>query len=82
MNLFKRSAHGFFASESLVGHMIRGVVAIGLLTWAIQHHMQPALSVTAGIGAFIAFRGCPICWAIGLIETVMQKVKRLRAICG
>jgi hypothetical protein len=75
MNLFKRSANGFFASESLFGHLIRGGVAIGLLVWAIRHPMQPTLSVVAGIGALIAFRGCPICWTIGLVETVIQKIK-------
>ncbi|MGZ3240711.1 MAG: hypothetical protein ACXWJK_10190 [Burkholderiaceae bacterium] len=77
MNLFKRSSIGFFASESLLGHLIRGGVAIGLLVWAIQYQMQPTLSILAGMGALIAFRGCPVCWTIGLIETVMQKAKRL-----
>lgn len=76
MNLFKRSATGFFASESLLGHLIRGAVAITLLVWAIQHQMQPTLSILAGMGALIAFRGCPVCWTVGLIETVMQKAKR------
>lgn len=75
MNLFKRSASGFFASTSLLGHLIRGGVAIGLLAWAIQHPMHPALSVLAGIGALVAFRGCPVCWTIGLVETVLQKAK-------
>ncbi|HEY8102003.1 MAG TPA: hypothetical protein VIF82_14765 [Burkholderiaceae bacterium] len=77
MNLFKRSSIGFFASESLLGHLIRGGVAIGLLAWAIQHQTQTTLSILAGMGALIAFRGCPVCWTIGLIETVMQKAKRL-----
>jgi hypothetical protein len=76
MNLFKRSATGFFASESLLGHLIRGGIAIMLLVWAIQHQMQPTLSILAGMGALIAFRGCPVCWTVGLIETVMQKAKR------
>jgi hypothetical protein len=76
MNLFKRSATGFFASESLLGHLIRGGVAIWLLVWAIQHQMQPTLSILAALGALIAFRGCPVCWTVGLIETAMQKVKR------
>jgi hypothetical protein len=79
MNLFKRSHNGFFASESLIGHMIRGVVAIALLAWAIGHQMQSSLSVAAGMGALVAFRGCPICWTIGLIETAIHKVNRLRS---
>jgi hypothetical protein len=76
MNLFKRSADGFFASESLLGHLIRGGVAIGLLVWAIRHQSQPALSLTAALVALIAFRGCPICWTVGLVETVTQKFRR------
>jgi hypothetical protein len=37
MSVFKRSITGFFASESLLGHLLRGSVATGLLGWAIQH---------------------------------------------
>ena len=31
MRLFKRGASGLFASESLIGHLVRGMVGIGLL---------------------------------------------------
>lgn len=78
MNLFKRSAAGFFASESLLGHLIRGGVAISLLVWAIHHQVHLVIAIAAGIGALTAFRGCPMCWTIGLIEMIMQKVKRMR----
>jgi hypothetical protein len=77
MKLFKRSATGFFASESLPGHLIRGSVAVALLVWAVQHQGGlPTLSILAGIGALIAFRGCPVCWTVGLVETVTQKLRR------
>lgn len=76
MKLFRRSAIGFFASESLLGHLIRGAVAAVLLVWAFQHPAHEALSVLAAIGALIAFRGCPVCWTVGLAETVAQKFKR------
>jgi hypothetical protein len=76
MKLFKRSNTGLFASESLVGHMLRGAMGIGLLIWAIRHQSQPALSLAAAAGALLAFRGCPICWTVGLVESVMQKIKR------
>jgi hypothetical protein len=75
MSVFKRSATGFFASESLLGHLLRGGVATALLSWAIQHQAQTALSLLAAAGALIAFRGCPICWTVGLVETVVQKVR-------
>jgi hypothetical protein len=75
MSVFKRSITGFFASESLLGHLLRGSVATGLLGWAIQHQAQPALSLLAAAGALIAFRGCPLCWTVGLVETIVQKVR-------
>jgi hypothetical protein len=76
MNLFKRSAEGVFASESLAGHLVRGGIGGLLLAWAIRHQGMPALSVAAGIAALIAFRGCPVCWTVGLAETVRQKLRR------
>jgi hypothetical protein len=76
MTLFKRSTKGFFASESLAGHLLRGGVAITLLFWAIQHQAERVPSLLAAAGALIAFRGCPICWSIGLVETLVQKLKR------
>jgi hypothetical protein len=76
MNLFKRSAVGVFASASLLGHLVRGAVAIGLLLWAIQHQTQAVLSLLAAAGAIVAFRGCPLCWTIGLVETIAEKLRR------
>lgn len=75
MTLFKRSATGLFASASLAGHLVRGGIAIGLLIWAFRHQDQTALSLAAAIGALIAFRGCPVCWTVGLVETVIQKFR-------
>lgn len=76
MTLFKRSTSGLFASASLAGHLLRGAIAIALLFWAFRHQTQTTLSLMAAVGALIAFRGCPICWTVGLIETLMQKFKR------
>lgn len=75
MKLFKRSATGLFASESLIGHLLRGGIGIGLLVWAIQHQTQGALSWAAALGALLAFRGCPMCWTVGLVESVLQKIR-------
>lgn len=77
MALFKRSAQGLFASESLVAHLLRGAVALGLLYWAFGHHASnPMRLLLAGVGALLAFRGCPMCWTVGLFETIAQKVRR------
>jgi hypothetical protein len=73
MELMKRSQRGLFASESLAGHVLRGAIGIALLAWAVLHQSSMLLSMAAGIGALLALRGCPVCWTIGLIETVMQR---------
>ena len=78
MRLFKRAASGLFASESLIGHLVRGMVGIGLLGWAIRYQSQLALSAIAAIGALIAFRGCPVCWTIGLVETARAKWRAMQ----
>ncbi|MCW7539392.1 hypothetical protein OOT46_16225 [Aquabacterium sp. A7-Y] len=78
MNFFKRSDSGLFASRSLFAHLSRGAVAIVLLAWAIDHQTShPLLSLSAGIAALVAFRGCPVCWTIGLAETWVQRGKVL-----
>jgi hypothetical protein len=79
MNLFRRNPAGLFASISLAGHLVRGAVGIALLYWAIHHQSETALSIAAGIGALIAFRGCPVCWTVGLIETIMYRIKYVAA---
>ena len=77
MKLLRKATTGFFASQSLAGHLLRGAVAFTLLYWAITHQQaQPFMALLAGAGALVAMRGCPVCWTIGLVETVGQKLKR------
>jgi hypothetical protein len=78
MNLFKRSSSGFFASESVIGHLLRGCIGVVLTMWALRHQSQPVPSLAAAAGALLAFRGCPMCWTMGLIESVAQTVRRCR----
>ena len=78
MKLFRRSANGLFASESVTGHLLRGAAGILLLAWALRHQEQTGLSIAAAIGALVVFRGCPVCWTIGLFESVAQKLRRTR----
>ena len=78
MRLFKRNQTGLFASESLTGHLIRGGVGVLLLVWAMQHQARTGVSLVAALGALLAFRGCPMCWTIGLVESVAQKVQHCR----
>jgi hypothetical protein len=68
-----KSPSGLFATQTLTGHVIRGAVAFFLLYLAIGHqHVHPATSLVAGLLALVAMRGCPVCWTIGLVETIRQ----------
>ncbi len=73
MSFLGRSAKGFFASETLSGHLLRGGVAALLFGWAItRQELHPLEALAAGAAALVALRGCPVCWSIGLVETVRQ----------
>ena len=75
--MFERSAEGLFASKSLVAHLVRGGAALAMLYWAVvNQESAPMLSLVAGAGALVALRGCPVCWTVGLFETIGQKLKR------
>lgn len=79
ITFFAKSPEGLFASRSLAAHLVRGAVALILLVFAIRGQSEyPALSAMGGLAALVAMRGCPACWAIGLVETALQKVRRRR----
>ena len=62
-----------FGSAFLGAHLMRGAAAAALLAWAIVHQTaHPWLSLGAGVAALVALRGCPMCWTVGLIETLSQ----------
>lgn len=72
--LLGKSPDSFFATRTLSGHLLRGAAAFGLLAMGIgQHRAHGALSLGAGLLALVLLRGCPMCWLIGLIETVQQR---------
>ncbi len=60
-----------FASRSVVEHLVRGLIGAGSLGWAIYlSDTQPLALIPLGLLALLAFRGCPMCWILGLIETI------------
>ncbi|MDX6761105.1 hypothetical protein SIN09_17135 [Streptomyces sp. F8] len=73
------SASGF-ASASVPRHLARGAVGFGALiaAFALIPVFGPATLLLAPVGV-VALRGCPMCWAIGLAETVSRG--RLRREC-
>ena len=71
MNYFQRV--GLFGSAFLGAHLMRGAAAAALFAGAIVHQTaHPWLSLGAGVAALVALRGCPICWTVGLVETLLQ----------
>ena len=62
-----------FGSAFLGAHLMRGAAAAALLAWAIvDQTAHPWLSLGAGVAALVALRGCPMCWTVGLVETLSQ----------
>jgi uncharacterized membrane protein YedE/YeeE len=71
MNTFRGT--GMFGSTSLGAHLMRGAAAAALLAFAIVHQSaHPWASLSAGVAALVALRGCPMCWTVGLVETLSQ----------
>lgn len=62
-----------FASKTLTGHLVRGGLGFGLVIAAFA--LLPVFGlvslVLAPVG-LLALRGCPVCWVLGLIETVSR----------
>jgi nicotinamide riboside transporter PnuC len=65
-----------FASKTIAAHLLRGVIAVALIAWALLHQSpNPAIAVAAGVAAVAAMKGCPMCWTIGLLETIGERIK-------
>ncbi|WP_327638997.1 hypothetical protein OHB24_11700 [Kribbella sp. NBC_00482] len=62
-----------FASTSLPRHLVRGVIGFGSLIAAFA--LMPAIGPVSLLllpVTLLAFRGCPTCWVIGLIEAISR----------
>jgi hypothetical protein len=68
---FGRNHGGVFASASLVAHLVRGVFAALVMITAVRcQTAAPLASLAFGVAALVTPRGCPVCWTIGLFETL------------
>ena len=70
-----------FGSKTVLAHILRGVIGFGALASAIllARNADTAsvhASVALAIVALIALRGCPVCWTIGLFETLRGMLMR------
>ncbi|NRQ36362.1 hypothetical protein HII36_31675 [Nonomuraea sp. NN258] len=70
-----------FASTSLTRHLVRGVVGFGALIAAVALiPVTGPVSLLLVVPGVAALRGCPTCWAIGLVQTI--SMGRLRRSCA
>lgn len=69
-----------FASSSLPRHLVRGVIGFGSLigSVALIPVLGPVSLLLLPVGV-LALRGCPMCWAIGLVQTISRG--RLQRTC-
>lgn len=64
-----------FASRTLSEHLLRGIAGIGAMGGAVvlaPHGWPSVLLVVVGL---VALRGCPMCWTMGLVQTVWARVR-------
>ena len=65
-----------FASRTVAAHLMRGGIAAALIAWALLHQSSnPVFAAIAGVLAVVAMRGCPMCWALGLVETIGNRMR-------
>ena len=66
-----------FASKSIAAHLVRGFLGLSALAGSVallgQHPLVAFLSLALGL---VALRGCPMCWTLGLFETVHARLTR------
>ena len=53
--------------RALYAWLVRGAIGFALLAVAVSTG-EPLVAIPALLVALIAFRGCPMCWVLGLIE--------------
>jgi len=62
-----------FCSTSVAAHLLRGAAALALMAAAFfLNDLGLIWSVLAVGGALLLLRGCPMCWLIGLFETMRR----------
>jgi H+/gluconate symporter-like permease len=63
-----------FCSTSVTQHVLRGIGALALLVCAAMVFQAHALwALLALAGALVLMRGCPMCWLVGLFETIARR---------
>jgi hypothetical protein len=75
-----RDSGEWFASDSVPRHLARGALGFGLIgaAFGLAAVVSPLALLLAPVG-LIPLRGCPMCWTLGLIQTI--SAGRLRRSC-
>ena len=67
-----------FASRTVAAHLARGLLGFGLVALAVIGFGRFGWPVLlAAPLAVWAFRGCPMCWTVGLFETLSRRARRV-----
>lgn len=69
-----------FASGTVSAHLARGVLGFGLLAGSVAliRLVGPISLLLFPVGV-VVLRGCPACWALGLVQTISRG--RIRRTC-
>lgn len=69
-----------FASGTIIEHLVRGGTGIGLFVAGVgQAENRPLIATGLILLSLLPMRGCPICWTIGLFETIYGTFQRRSA---
>ena len=76
-----------FASKTIAEHLLRGLVGIACFLLVVRlGTSHPWIAFVAVPLALVALRGCPMCWTMGLVETLRARLtstpKRSRCATG
>lgn len=64
-----------FGSKTLTEHLLRGIVGVGCFVAGVSgSSTSPWLSIALLGLALLALRGCPMCWTLGLVQTLAARL--------
>ncbi len=69
-----------YCSTSVGIHLLRGLAALTLIIGALYLSAFGTagliVATIAFVGAILLLRGCPMCWLIGLLETLRRRKEK------
>lgn len=61
-----------FASRTVAEHLLRGVLGLVLVVVALAQAGAHPAALLLALPAVVLWRGCPTCWALGLVATLSR----------